>query len=126
MLRYYFTPLFWAAVILFLSSVPTSELPDFSFWKLFTFDKVAHVFMYGVFSFQVMKSCIRQYANWYLRFNAGKVAGVTSIAYGGLIELFQEFALMDRHGDWMDLVADIIGALLGIWLFKIVFVEYLR
>ena len=125
-MRYYFTPLFWAAVILFLSSVPTSELPDFSFWKLFTFDKVAHTFMYGVLSFQVMKSCIRQYANWYLRFNAGKVAAITSIAYGGMIEVFQEFALMDRHGDWMDLVADIIGAFLGIWLFKVVFVEYLR
>ena len=126
MLRYYFSPLFWAATILFLSSIPSKELPDFSFWKLFSFDKIAHVVMYCIFSFQVMKSCVRQYANWTLRYNAAKVAAITSIVYGGLIEVFQEYVLRDRHGDWIDLISNIIGTFIGIWLFKKVFIQYIR
>ncbi len=82
--------------------------------------------MYCIFSFQVMKACVRQYANWILRFNAGKVAAITSIIYGALIELLQEFILMDRHGDWIDFLFNIIGTFLGIRLFRIIFVQYLR
>jgi VanZ family protein len=126
MLRYYFSSLFWAAVILFLSSIPSSELPDFSFWKLLSFDKWAHVAMYGILSFQIMKSCVRQYAVWTLRYNAAKVAAVASIIYGGLIELFQEYVLLDRHGDWIDLIMNIIGTFAGIWLFKKLFIQYIR
>ena len=126
MLRYYFSSIFWAVVILFVSSIPSYELPDFSFWKLFTFDKVAHIVMYGILSFQVMKSCIRQYANWWLRYNAARVAIVFSIFYGAAIEVFQEFALIDRHGDWMDLVSNIIGTFVGVWVFRMIFAPYIR
>ena len=82
--------------------------------------------MYGILSFQVMKSCIRQYANWTLRYNAAKVAAITSIAYGGAIELLQEFVILDRHGDWIDLVSNILGTFIGIRFFKIIFVQYIR
>ena len=126
MIRYYLAPIFWAGVILFLSSVPSTDLPDFSFWTFFTFDKFAHVAMYGVLSFQVMKACVRQYANWSIRYNAVKVTLFTVILYGGLIELFQEFILTDRHGDWLDLISNIVGTIIGITIFKLIFFEYTR
>jgi VanZ family protein len=126
MLRYYLSPLFWAATILFLSSIPSKELPDFSFWKIFSFDKIVHVAMYCIFSFQVMKSCVRQYANWTLRFNAARVAVIAGTIYGGAIELFQEFVLIDRHGDWVDFSANIAGTFLGVWVFKKIFAQYIH
>ncbi|MBL0340350.1 MAG: VanZ family protein [Bacteroidetes bacterium] len=126
MIRYYLAPLFWAGIILFLSSIPSNDLPDFSFWTLFSFDKFAHVVMYAILSFQVMKACVRQYANKSLRYKAVKVSVVTGVIYGGLIELFQEYMLTDRYGDWMDLISNIVGTILGIVLFKLIFFEYVQ
>jgi VanZ family protein len=126
MLRYYLSPLFWAVTILFLSSIPSNELPDFSFWKFLSFDKVVHVSMYTILSFQIMKACVRQYANWTLRYNAARVAIISGSIYGGLIELFQQYVLIDRHGDWLDLIANIAGTFLGVVLFKKIFKQYIR
>jgi len=126
MFRFYLAPLFWALTILILSSIPSKELPDFSFWKLFSFDKFVHVAMYGILSFQVMKACVRQYANWWLRYNAVRVSLVFGTIYGGLIELFQENVLIDRHGDWMDLISNIVGTILGIFLYRYIFNDYIR
>lgn len=82
--------------------------------------------MYGVLSFQVMKACVRQFANKSLRYNAVWVTLVIGTVYGGLIELFQEYVLTDRSGDWMDLIANIVGTILGIILFRLIFFEYIR
>lgn len=123
MIRYYLAPIFWACIILFLSSIPSNDLPDFSFWTLFSFDKFVHAGMYGVLSFQVMKACVRQFANKSLRYNAVWVTLVIGTVYGGLIELFQEYVLTDRSGDWMDLIANIVGTILGIILFRLIFLN---
>lgn len=82
--------------------------------------------MYGILSFHVMKACVRQYANWWIRYNAVRVSFVFGTIYGGLIELFQENYLTDRHGDWMDLISNIIGTIFGIVLFKYIFNDYIR
>jgi VanZ family protein len=124
MLRYFFSPLFWAGTILFLSSIPSDEIPHFDLWDLLSFDKLVHISMYGIFSFQIMKSCIRQYANWLLRYNAAKIAVITSSLYGVIIEILQEFVMTDRHFDWLDIVANVIGAFTGIYLFRKIFRQY--
>jgi len=82
--------------------------------------------MYTILSFQVMKACVRQFANWMLRHNAARIAVISSIIYGGLIELFQEYILIDRHGDWLDLFANCVGTFLGVWLFKKIFKQYIH
>ena len=126
MLRYFLAPVFWAAIIFFLSSIPSEDLPDFSFWRLISFDKFAHACMYGMLAFLLMKACYRQYSSWYIRYNAIKITAVAAIVYGGLIEIYQELLLADRYGDWLDLIANIIGAFLGIFIFRLIFFEYIR
>jgi VanZ family protein len=126
MLRYFLAPLFWASTILFFSTIPAEDLPNFSFWRLFSFDKVIHAAMYGLLAFLVMKAALRQYSSWYLRYNAVKVTAIGVTAYGALIELYQELLLTDRYGDWMDVLANLIGTILGICIFRIIFFEYIR
>ena len=36
--------------------------------------------------------------------------------YGGLMELLQHYCTLTRSGDWLDLLADILGALIGVLL----------
>jgi len=126
MLRYFLAPFFWAAIIFFLSSIPSADLPDFSFWRLISFDKFAHACMYGMLSFLLMKACYRQYSSWFIRYNAIKFTAIAGIVYGGLIEIYQELLLPDRYGDWLDLIANIIGTFLGIFIFRLIFFEYIR
>ena len=125
-MRNFLVPLCWALVILIFSSVPSDDIPDFSFWTLISFDKIAHAGMYGLLSFLTMKACLKQFSSRYIRYNAVKVTSISGIIYGGLIELFQQYALTDRYGDWMDFIADVIGTFVGILIFKMIFSEYVR
>ncbi len=125
-MRYYFTALVWAGIILFLSSVPQKELPDLTFWSWLTFDKVAHATLYGILSFQVMRSCVRQHAYWNIRYHAASIAVIFGVLYGGAIEVYQEMILADRHGEWMDMISNIIGTIFGIWVFRLIFYQYLH
>lgn len=126
MFRFFLAPIFWAAIILFLSSIPSKDLPNLSFWDLIKSDKIGHVIMYSVLAFQLMKSCIRQSASWKLRYNATAFALAVSISYGALIEIYQQFFLADRYGDWIDLLANAVGTFLGVFAFRLIFSEYIR
>jgi VanZ family protein len=126
MFRYFFAPVSCALAILFLSIIPSSEIPEFSLWKLLSFDKVVHAAMYGTLSFQLMKACIRQYANWRLRYNAGRIAVISASVYGGLIELYQQYMTPDRYGDWLDMIANVVGAVIGVVCFRFIFKEYIH
>ena len=46
-------------------------------------------------------------------------AWVLTVGYGGLMEVLQATCTRTRTGDWMDLVADIIGASIGLILVAI-------
>ena len=116
----------WGLIIIFLSSIPGKDLPDFSFWKIFTFDKFAHTVVYAIFAFQVMKGCYRQFSSWYLRYYATRIAVITGIIFGLLVEIYQELCLTDRYGDGMDLLADAIGTVIGVVIFRLIFYPYIR
>jgi hypothetical protein len=48
MLKHFVAPIFWAGIILFLSSIPSNDIPSFTLWDLVKSDKIGHVIMYGV------------------------------------------------------------------------------
>ena len=77
-------------------------------------------------AFLLMKACYRQYSSWFLRYNAMKFTAISGILYGAAIEVYQELLLTDRFGDWLDLIANIIGTFLGIFIFRLIFFEYIR
>lgn len=126
MLRFFIAPLFWAGIILFLSSIPAKDLPELTFWDLIRSDKLGHIFMYGILAFQLMRSLVRQYSSWQLRYYATVIAFIISVMYGGLIEVYQHYLIADRFGDWIDFLANIIGTFLGVVAFRFIFKEYLR
>jgi len=61
-----------------------------------------------------------------IRYNALSFTWIAPTIYGVLIELYQEFVLTDRYGDWADALANFVGALLGLVLFKSIFKDYIR
>lgn len=126
MLKFFKAPLIWAILILAFSSIPNSELPDFSLWRILSGDKLIHVFLYGILSFLLLGSSVKQYIYRRIRYNAMLFSFVTSVCFGVLVEVYQEFVLTDRFGDWADALANGVGALLGLLLFRVLFKDYIR
>jgi VanZ family protein len=105
-------PLIWAAVVFALSSLPGSSLPDLGFKAQ---DKFAHALVFGTLSGLVLR------ALWGTRFQskplvAMGVAVAIATAYGVSDEIHQSF-VPHRAPDVLDVVADGIGALLGVLVF---------
>ena len=126
LLRHFTFSIAWALLILLLSLVPGGELPDLSFWTLLTFDKMMHIFMFGILSFRTMMGASKQQTLWWLRHHSGifTLAGV--FIFGATIEIMQEYFIQDRYGDWVDLLANTIGTLGGIYIFRGVFYDCVR
>jgi hypothetical protein len=121
LIRFYLPAIVWTAVILFLTLLPASDLPNTFFSKIPYFDKMVHA---GIFALFV----ILWYAAWYKSFslthaNVQKtkqpltgLAGIILIAVllGLLIEILQkEWTTIHRDFEWFDWLADIIGAFFG-------------
>ncbi|MEY3344001.1 MAG: hypothetical protein RL090_1685 [Bacteroidota bacterium] len=126
MLKYFKAPLFWAILIWAFSSIPNSELPDFSLWRLLSGDKLIHAFLYAVLSFLLMGSSLKQFVYKKIHYNAIFFSIATSVLFGIGIELYQEFVLVDRFGDYVDAIANAIGAVIGVAVFRTLFREHIR
>ena len=108
-------------VILILTGLPGSLLPHAK--PILGLDKVVHFLMYAGFAFTCVWGYRKQFVSRDLAYKkrAMLVTLIISIAYGGLTELMQEYFVPLRTGDWMDFLADSIGAMVGIVVFYLFF-----
>lgn len=123
-IKYNLFPVFWALLILVLTALPGQDFPDLSFWSLLTFDKAAHMFVFAVLVLQVIIGFIKQYRFRLLRYTAVRMAFVIGVSYGAFTELLQEFIFTGRNADYMDFVANFIGAILGVVAFRLIYGKY--
>ncbi|MEM1356838.1 MAG: VanZ family protein [Bacteroidota bacterium] len=109
----------YAAFLLVISLAPSQSLPKIPDWNLlFTPDKVAHFGAYGLFA--VLLSVIFS-ERW-----GGKgisLAVIVAAFYGFLIEVLQGLAGTGRNYDPVDMVANLLGAVLG-GFFVLAFYQY--
>lgn len=97
----------YAGLIFFISSIPSLQTPTVG---IEFGDKLLHAGEYTVFGFLLMRS------GHFLFLNAGYPA-LIGILYGGLDEIHQRW-VFGRHADEWDFLADAIGIVVGIWIYK--------
>jgi VanZ family protein len=98
-------PVVWAAIILILTSIPGSDLPQLDFADA---DKLAHVTLYGILGLLSVRAAWRTgRLPWALAVVLGSVA-----ILGALDEWHQQF-ISGRSVELLDWVADCSGAALG-------------
>ena len=102
----------WAAVILALTLTPAAEMPRTPEWDLLSFDTAAHA---AVFFVLVTLAWLAQQPAARTAL-AGIQLLISSIVFGGVIEILQHAMHLGRHGDWTDLLSDAIGAVLALLL----------
>lgn len=105
-----FLPAFlWFIVITVLSLLPGNSIPDFSWADLAGFDKVAHLSVYAILMILIgfgakQQKIEEKYTPKLIYLLAG---------YGILIELLQNMMYLGRRFEFLDIIANIIGLILG-------------
>ena len=108
--------LVWAVLILILCGIPGGSLPSSRFFHIPNFDKIVHTALYfplAIFlgaEFDLSKKSI-------LRITGPLLTMLLVTVYGGLIEILQEKLFSNRSSDIVDLLADVIGGLLGLTIY---------
>ena len=113
-LKAYIPTVLAAALILYLSllreprfSMPLNGIVPYA-------DKLMHALMYLFLGFVVANDTYRITSAATLRIFIVCLLSIT--AYGGAIELLQEYCFPPRQGEWLDLLADAVGAAAGLAL----------
>ena len=120
-MRHYWFPLFWALSILFLCTIGTEDLPSVGFLDLLSFDKFVHAAMFGVLNLTLLVACRRQLRFHVVRKKAIIIALVFSLAYGTIIEVLQFFLATGRSAEYQDIVANTVGCIIGLYLFRLIY-----
>lgn len=98
----------WLILITVLSLLPASTVTSWVWSDIFSLDKVAHFTMYGIAMFLVM------WASFYFRKNA-PITTLMVILFSILLEVLQNQMYLGRHFEWLDIIANSVGALSGTW-----------
>lgn len=93
-------------IITYLSLSPAQGLPSVP-----GTDKTHHFIAYAALMFPI---ALRKPKHW-------KIYGAVLVGYSGVIELVQPY--MNRHGEWLDMLANTSGVISGIFL--AIFVNFL-
>lgn len=108
--RYNFLSLAWAILILVLSFLPGRDLPNV---QIVALDKLVHFIFYLLLFVFTMYGWRRQLQITLLRKVPIALVWLACILFGIAIEVCQEVFTADRHFDWLDIMANSMGALAG-------------
>lgn len=112
MLKYFFRYKFsilLAGIIVLLSLIPSSSLPDSSFFSIGYLDKIVHFCMYASLGFLVLleSRCYYDCQKYHL------VLLFLVFFMSAVIELLQATVVYSRAAEWKDLIANFVGLVAG-------------
>ncbi|MEO8068880.1 MAG: VanZ family protein [Flavobacteriales bacterium] len=110
MLKIFRWALLWALCILVLCLIPGSTLPEWDWFSLLDLDKLVHAGMFGTLTV-LLADALRK-RDGLSRYVL--MAFLLSVTYGIATELMQGLEAMGRRTDPGDVVANTIGALIGV------------
>ncbi len=88
-LKYNLPTLLWATVILFLTLLPTSALPETPAWELISFSTASHAAVFFLLAFLMLRS-FNNLSNFSpLNQKAAIATFIISVLFGATIELLQ-------------------------------------
>jgi len=107
----------WAAIILVLCGMPPQDVDKVKFFDLPYMDKIVHFALYFVLAMLVMAVLT---LNSHLKTSRWTYIITITICllYGWLIEVLQRAFFPGRSFEWLDVVADTAGAVVGVLLYK--------
>ncbi len=114
----FFLAIIWTFIILFLTGMPGDSFPKTSEWlDIFQVDKLIHLGMFIPFTlFWLLFLELKNVSNNI----AIIIISSFGIIYGILTEVLQLYVFIGRSANVPDALADVIGVVLGVLIFKII------
>jgi VanZ family protein len=113
--RRYQLSICWGLIILVLTGIPGQMIPHVpSFLDLFAPDKLVHLFIFGIFTFTLLRGFLQEAGISFV--HAGILALLISFALGGITEILQAYVFINRQGSIYDFIADGVGSILGYFI----------
>jgi len=106
----------WSLVIIVICIVPGSNDPGMSFLNSLGVDKVIHGFIHLVLVNTLVSGLLKQTTFFLTKGKAFFIALLYSLLLGLLIEIVQSKFILGRSGDVYDILANAIGAIVGVLL----------
>ncbi len=119
--RYNLLAIVWSVIIIVLCSIPGQEFPDASFIDIPHFDKIVHFGLYFILSVVAIKGIQQQNRIKLLKSHPYLSIVIYAVFLGISLELIQHYYIPFRSGDILDMLANFIGAISGIFLIKLRF-----
>ena len=116
--KYTWWSIAWALIILILCGIPGKDIPHISFLELLSFDKLVHAGIFFVFILLAIRGFLLQTSFPRLQLSARAAAFFMCVAYGGLMEVMQGTLFEGRSASPYDFIANTIGCLAGLSLYK--------
>lgn len=117
-LRYYMPAIIWVIIVLVLCTLPGKDIPHSPLFEKVHMDKIVH---FTLFAGSVLFISLGYY--WHKK-RVSELTFLTIVLvasfYGLAIEFIQKYFTSSRSFDMNDVAADVLGAVAGIWIFKLV------
>lgn len=114
----YIPSIIWTVIIVSLSVIPGESLEGYTWSDMWNIDKLGHLIFYSTHTLLLLIAMSAR-SDKLLTLNYKYLAPFLSILLGLCMELIQYKFFADRHFDVLDLIANIIGSLVGLIIFKI-------
>ncbi len=108
----------WAIVILILCGMPGDDLNKVKFIDIPHLDKIVHGFLYFVFTLLLISENNTQKTYFEVTMSSIIIAAAIALSYGILIEILQKFLFISRGAEILDMVANTIGFLIAVILYR--------
>jgi len=105
----------WSVIIFIMLTLPASSLPSESKFPVPNFDKLVHFGLFGGFVYLWIRYLSARFPGWSFS-RVIILFFLLSSIYGIGMEYFQRYVLVDRHFDYYDILADVLGAFAGMLL----------
>ena len=98
-----------------IMAIPGNYIPsNTSLWDLFQEDKLVHIALFSAFAFSWIKHLNKKSKEFY---KTVLIVLIFGTVYAILTEVLQRFVFIGRNANISDVIADIIGLLLGTLFF---------
>jgi uncharacterized membrane protein len=125
-LRYNKVTLVFSIILIALCAFPGNKMPSLDFMDLFSFDKMAHLFCFGLLCFFAVTGLAKYLHFSFMRKHALNWAISYCLFLGAATEIAQAMLAIHRTGDWIDFLADCIGICFGAGIYLIIYKEPLQ
>lgn len=120
-IRYHLSTLGWMALVAFVSLAPMGVGGSDKLPFNIQLDKFVHFVMYVVLTNLLIVGIKKQFTCRRVRYSAVVVSAILSVVFGITMEVLQELVTDYRDFSFWDIVANVIGALGGIGLFRLLY-----